>query len=244
MPGRVITASLTQAQLEQAGTALGRIHAAFAGLPASNGPAPQVTRWRTIDVDGLSAAISKLLAVIDQRAARGETAAFDTEAARTLAERRGMLGRIPGLLGELPELTAQVLHGDYSPVNLLFDGGRLSAVLDFRPPDPFLVAYDLGRMAFYPSIVVSDPQWMNAARTLITAYQDARRVAAADIRACARVALLQLLGSLYGVRQHYLKPGLFQDDLDEFWLLRHRAAGILLRHLADTDALAAAPARR
>ncbi|MDQ2877239.1 MAG: hypothetical protein M3Y33_21485 [Actinomycetota bacterium] len=73
-------------------------------------------------------------------------------------------------------------------------------------------------------------------------------VTAADIRACARVALPQLLGSLYGVKQHYLKPGLFQDDLDEFWLLRHRAAGILLSRLADTDALlhalTAAPARR
>jgi len=234
--------------LSSAGTALGRIHAAFAGLPASNGPAPQVTRWRTIDVDGLSAAISKLLAVIDQRAACSETAAFDTEAARTLAERRGMLGRIPALLGELPELTAQVLHGDHSPVNLLFDGGRLSAVLDFRPPDPFLVAYDLGRMAFYPSIVVSDPQWMNAARTLITRLPGRQACRGGRHPGLRRVALLELLGSLYGVRQHYPKPGLFQDDLDEFWLLRHRAAGILLRHLADTDALlhalAAAPARR
>jgi hypothetical protein len=38
---------------------------------------------------------------------------------------------------------------------------------------------------------------MTAAATLITAYQYAKPgFAAADIRACARVALLQLLGSL------------------------------------------------
>jgi Ser/Thr protein kinase RdoA (MazF antagonist) len=159
-----------------------------------------------------------------------------------------VIDKIPGLLAELPELTAQILHGDYSPVNLLFDGEQLSAVLDFRPPDPFLIAYDLGRMAFYPNTVVYDPGWMGAARTLITAYQEANPgVAAADIRSCARVALVQLLGSLYGVKQHYLKPGLFQDDLDEFWLLRHRAAGILLDSLAGIDALlqalAATPTR-
>ena len=153
------------------------------------------------------------------------------------------------MLAGLPELTAQVLHGDYSPVNLLFDGERLSAVLDFRPPDPFLVSYDLGRVAFYPNTVTSDPAWMTAAQTMITAYQQANPgVAPADIRACAQVALLQLLGSLYGVKQHYLEPGLFQDDLDEFWLLRHRAVGILLSNLADTDALladlAATPTRR
>jgi hypothetical protein len=34
-----------------------------------------------------------------------------------------------------------------------------------------------------------------------------------------------------------LKPGLFQDALDEFWLLRHRAVHVLLDHQADTDAL-------
>jgi aminoglycoside phosphotransferase (APT) family kinase protein len=238
MPGRVVTGELTAAQHDQAGAALGRIHAALAELPVSKGPAPQVREWRAVEVDELSANIGRLLAAIAQRAAGGESDAFDAEAARVLAERRGVIDRIPRLLAELPELTAQVLHGDYSPVNLLFDGEPLAAVLDFRPPDPFLISYDLGRMAFYPSTVVGDPEWLSAARTLITAYQRANpRVAVADIRACARVALLQLLGSLYGVKQHYLKPGLFQDDLDAFWLLRHRAAGILLSSLAETDAL-------
>ncbi|GGO07806.1 hypothetical protein GCM10010116_15730 [Microbispora rosea subsp. aerata] len=150
-----------------------------------------------------------------------------------------MLPRIPELLADLSRgLTTQVLHGDFSPVNLLFTGDALSAVLDFRPPEPFLLSYDLGRMAFYPNTVTGDPHWQDAARTFVTAYRAANpAVPAADIRACGRVALLQLLGSLYGVKQHYLKPGLFQDDLDEFWLMRHRAADIMLRHLPETDAL-------
>lgn len=249
MPGEVVTSGLTAAQHEQAGAALGRVHAVFARLPASAGPAPQVGEWRNVDLGKLSADISRLRAIISRRADSGEAGAFDDLAARTLAERREVIDRIPELLAALPELTAQVLHGDYSPVNLLFDDGRLSAVLDFRPPDPFLISYDLGRMAFYPNTVTGDPGWISAAAALISAYREANpQVPAQDITACARVALLQLMGSLYGVKQHYLKPGLFQDDLDEFWLLRHRAAGILLSHLTETDALlrdlSAAPVRR
>lgn len=62
---------------------------------------------------------------------------------------------------------------------------------------------------------------------------------AADAGGCGRVALLQLLGSLYGVKQHYPEPGLLQDDLDAFWLLRHRAARALLDHLNETDSMLA-----
>lgn len=238
MPGTVITDGLTPGQLEQAGGALGRIHAAFARLPASSGPAPQVDEWRDIDIAGLEATISKLQSIICDRFAAGESDEFDAAAKESLTERQAMISRVPGLLAALPQLTAQVLHGDYSPVNLLFERDTLSAVIDFRPPDPFLIAYDLGRMAFYPNTVVGDAGWLDSARTLITAYLDTNPgIAADDILWCARVALIQLLGSLYGVKQHYLKPGLFQDRLDDFWFLRHRAAGTLLGHLSETDDL-------
>lgn len=238
MPGRVVT-DMNTAQYEQAGHTLGRIHALFADLPASAGPSPEAEKWRAIDSGELASTIDELLGIIAKRAADGLTDAFDVDAERTLTERRAMLPRIPELLADLSRgLTTQVLHGDFSPVNLLFTGDALSAVLDFRPPEPFLLSYDLGRMAFYPNTVTGDPHWQDAARTFVTAYRAANpAVPAADIRACGRVALLQLLGSLYGVKQHYLKPGLFQDDLDEFWLMRHRAADIMLRHLPETDAL-------
>lgn len=230
---------LTARQSEQAGAALGRIHAAFAQLPASSGLAPQTTAWRQdMDVPGLRATIGQLRAIIARRCAEGQATEFDLMADQTLAERDRALDRIPGLLASLPDLTSQVLHGDFAPVNLLFDHGRLTAVLDFRPPDPFLLAYDLGRVAFFPTTITRGPSWPDAARALVAAYTDANpAVPAADIRACARVALLQLMSSLYGVKQHYLKPGLIQDDLDRFWLQRHTAAAILLDRLAETDDL-------
>ncbi|NVI87511.1 phosphotransferase enzyme family protein [Actinomadura sp. BRA 177] len=240
MPGRVVT-TLNTGQCARAGDVLGRIHAAFAPLPESAMPSTEADTWFRVDPARLASTVDSLMDVITERIKAGTADAFDVHASQTLNERRTMLDRIPGLISELPpSLTTQVLHGDYSPVNLLYAGDDLTAVLDFRPPSPFLVAYDLGRMAFYPNTVACDPDWMESARTLIRAYQAANpAVADADILACGRVALLQLLGSLYGVKQHYLKPGLFQDDLDEFWTLRHRTAAALLDHLEEVDQLLA-----
>lgn len=239
MPGRVVT-DLTPTRTAQAGHALGRIHALFAALPASTGPAPHADDWLRADPARLQASIDQLLEVITDRTRAGIADDFDARAQQTLPERRAMLDRFPELLADLRGrgLTTQVLHSDFSPVNLLFAGDHLTAVLDFRPPEPFLLAYDLGRMAFYPNTVTGDPDWMQFARTFIRAYRQANpAVAAGDVLACGRVALVQLLGSLYGVKQHYLRPGLFQDDLDAFWMLRHRTVAILLDHLADVDAL-------
>jgi homoserine kinase type II len=238
MPGAVVTTALTAGQARGAGAALGRIHTTFATLPASAAPSAQARDWLAIDVTELAATIDHLTDIAEARLATGPADPFDALAVRTLAERRNALGEIPRLLADLPTLTTQVLHGDYSPVNLLFDDARLSAVIDFRPPDPFFLAYELGRVAFYPTTVATTTDWLTAAHTLIEGYLEANpEAAAADIRACARVALLQLLTSLYGVKQHYLKPGLFQDALDEFWLHRHQAARILLDYQAATDAL-------
>lgn len=238
MAGTVVTAEISAAQARGAGATLGRIHSTFATLPASAGSSPKAHSWLGMDPTDLAATIDRLSDLAKARAAAGTMDPFDAQALRTLAERRESLDEIPRLVKDLPKLTTQVLHGDYSPVNLLFDGDRLSAVIDFRPPDPFFIAYEVGRVAFYPNTVATTTDWLTTARTLIDAYLQANpTVAADDIRACARVALLQLLRSLYGVMQHYLKPGLFQDALDEFWLMRHRAVRILLDHQDDTDAL-------
>ena len=74
MPGSPGRDGLTAGQAEQAGSALGRIHAAFARLPASSGPAPQAARWREdMDAPGLRATIGQLRAIIARRAADGSS---------------------------------------------------------------------------------------------------------------------------------------------------------------------------
>ena len=221
---------------DQAGQVLGRIHSAFADLPVSAADRDaSLAGWRTADVPALTTTIDLLL---DSIKAHTEPDTFDTIAAATLAERRTMLTHLPTLTAQVDEqLTVQVSHGDYSPVNLLHTpAGELAAVLDFGPPRPDLLAYDLGRMAFYPHTVTGREEWMALAATFITAYLDVRpRTRAVDVRSCGLIALLQLVRSLYGVQQHYLAPGLDQASLDDFWVLRHRTARILWERLPEIE---------
>ncbi|MGV9836526.1 phosphotransferase enzyme family protein [Nocardia niigatensis] len=231
--GQVVESGFSEAQLEAAGAALGTIHRTFAPLPESSGPAPQVDSWLAFDSQEMTATTDQLLAIVT---ARSDPDDFDAQAERTLRERRAQIGRIPELLAGLPRLTAQVLHGDYSAVNLMFHGDQLAAVVDFRPPDPFLVAYELGRIAYDPRTVMLNPDWRKAARILITAYLEHNPgTEQCDIAFSARAALIQLLTSLYGVKNHYLKSGLLQANLDAFWLLRHSAATTLLADLPSVE---------
>jgi Phosphotransferase enzyme family len=223
--GRVIQTGLTTAQAGAAGAALGTIHRTFAALPGSRGPAPAAASWLAFDADRFTATVGRLLAIIEAKAGPDE---FDEAARQTLRERRAQARLIPALIGDLAPLTAQVLHGDYSAVNLMFRDDQLAAVVDFGPPDPFLAACELGRIAYDPRTVTLARDWQADASRLVLAYQrEHPHAAPADIAFSARAALIQLLTSLYGVKSHYLKPGLPQDGLDAFWLLRHRTAGAL-----------------
>ncbi|RBM21191.1 phosphotransferase enzyme family protein [Streptomyces sp. PT12] len=234
MPGHTVETGLNRAQQTAAGRALGRIHAAFAPHPASDRPSAKARKWLTPDLAKRRATIERLLAIIGERDERGERDAFDERAAVTLTERRAQLDRLNGL--HLPSLHTQALHGDYSVKNLHFEGDSLTAVVDFGPPEPFLAAWELGRIAFDVRSVVHDPDWIATGTTLVSAYlEENPRLPAADVTSCARVALIQLLTSLYGVKEHYLAPGLHQDDLDLFWLQRHEAATRLLGSLAEAE---------
>jgi hypothetical protein len=118
----------------------------------------------------VSAAVDRLRELVGARLAGGQGDGFDRLGADTLDERAGQLARLSGLRSELPRLGWQVLHGDYTLANLLFGGERLSAVLDFRPPEPFLVAYELGRIAFNPDSIATDRGWLGGARAVLRGY--------------------------------------------------------------------------
>lgn len=233
VPGNTVDTGLSSQQQTAAGKVLGRIHRAFASHPVNALSSPRLEQWHNPDLAKINATIDHLLKVLDKRTTHDS---FDKKAEETLVERRTMLRHVSGLLDGLPPLACQVLHGDYSAVNLLFDGDELTAVVDFRPPEPFLTGYELGRIAFDPRTVVFNDNWIASGVDLITAYlEENPNLAVADIQACARIALIQLIVSLYGVKQHYLTPGLLQNDLDAFWLLRHRAAQRLLGSLDEVE---------
>jgi Ser/Thr protein kinase RdoA (MazF antagonist) len=212
MPGAVVTTDLTAGQARGAGATLGRIYATFATLPASAGPAPQAQRWLSVDLADLAATIDRLADIAEARVAAGSADPFDAQATRTLAERRDSIDEIPRLIGDLPKLTTQVLHGDYSPVNLLFDGDRLSAVIDFRLPDPFFIAYEVGRVAFYPNTVATTTDWLTTARTLIEAYVQANpTVADVRMRSAPVLCAVRPRPAVRAVRASSVPVGVFND---------------------------------
>ena len=112
----------------------------------------------------------------------------------------------------------------------------LAAVLDFRPPDPFLIAYEIGRVALYPQTVVLADDWLPSACGLLTAYQEEQTaVEPNDLVYSARIWLIHLMRSLYGVKEHYLEPVRLQADLDVFWIQHDASARILYDRLAEIE---------
>lgn len=236
VPGQTADCGFAPVQQTMVGRTLGRIHKAFAHHRLSSTASPWVEEWFSADPRETEARVDSLLAVI---AGRGSQHEFDVIARSTLTERRSMLTQVPDLLAGLPrDLSTQVLHGDYTAPNLLFDEQGLAAVIDFRPPVPYMLAFELGRIAFDPRTVVFKDGWIDSAAQLITAYlSENPGIARQDVLACVRVILVQMLRSLYGIEQHYLNPTPRQEDLDQFWELRHQAAVLLLENLDKVEAM-------
>jgi Ser/Thr protein kinase RdoA (MazF antagonist) len=236
-PGTAREHGLNPAEAAEAGTALGRVHRAFAPLP---GYFPDLAaRWLELDPAAVAGRVDRLLATVEERRRAGSSDPFDAVAERTLTERREQVGRLEAVRRGLPALTRQILHGDYAPPNLLYQEGRLLAVLDFGPAATYLPAWEQGRIAFDPRTVAGEG-WLESARALVEAYlAEEPEVSPGDVAGCCRVALIQLLRSLFGVREHYLGTALLPDDLDRFWVARQRAAGILLEHLDEAEAMLA-----
>ena len=224
------------AQQTVVGRTLGRIHAVFAHHRLSRTASPWIQEWYTPDLGSVRERAGKLLALIEDcdRCDR-----FDMLAHATLTERLGMLAQVPDLMAGVPrDLRTQVLHGDFTAPNLLFSGDDLAAVIDFRPPVPYMLAFELGRIAFDPRSVALDERWIDSAARLISAYLEQNPgMARQDVLACGRVILIQMLRSLYGVEQHYLDPDPDQQGLDHFWELRHQAAVRLLENLGEVEAM-------
>jgi homoserine kinase type II len=217
---------LSIAQMADAGTELARIHRAFADLAATL--PPRSPAWLEPDVEAKRAQLDHYRALIEARVPRDE---FDDATLALLPRHRALLANVPRLIDELAGARAQVLHGDYSIQNVLFDrDGRLAAVVDFGPPESFLIAYELGRIAFPPDHVVR-AGWFERGHALLVAYRDAYPGRELDVR-CAPIAwLVHLMRSVYGLEQHYGTRVEFQDQLDRYWLARARATEILFDQL-------------
>lgn len=223
--------ALTLAQMEQAGAVLGRIHRLCQAL--GPGLEPETPRWLRLDVRKKDEELASLERLIRSRPERTR---FDETALELISRRRSQLQHLPSILAVAASLDSQVLHGDYSAMNLLFDDASLRAVIDFQPPHPFLAAYEAGRIAFHPESMMR-AGWRERGLALLRAYAAAFPTRRDNLVWCADVWLGQLLRSNYGLKQHYLAPAERQDELDDFFIMRAHAATMLL---SERDTLRAA----
>ena len=218
--------ALSCAEMAQAGQTLGRLHTCLRGRSGLRDTAGE---WLALDVHRKRAAFERYLSTIERRE---EQDAFDRRTAPLLHRRLELLPRAAALLGELPPLARQVVHGDYSLCNVLFRNGELAAVVDFRPPERFLPAFEIGRAALPPETMTAGPGWLDKALAFVEAYCRANPdIGRSDVRLAPHVWAVQLVRSEYGVRQHYFAPLDRQADLDRFWFQRCETADVLLDNL-------------
>lgn len=207
-----------------AGVMLGKIHAAFRDYAPRRTTTP---RWLEFDVESKRRKFTRYLERIHQRP---NLDAFDRSSLPLIQERLSQLHHGPALARRLVGLNSQVVHGDYSRLNILFEGQTLRAVIDFGPPESFLRSYELGRIAFPPEHFDTE-DWLARALALIRAYATTHDIPRADLLRAADAWLLQLLRSTYGLEQHYEEPHDLQAALDIHWFERARACTVMLGQL-------------
>ena len=163
--------SLALEQMAQAGRVLGDMHRHFSTIE-SRLPS-DTSRWLRFDAADKLSEIDHYIQIIRRKS---EPDSFDRETLPLLIERKQLVREVPKILQALPTLTTQVIHNDYGLPNVMFRDNRVSAVVDFQPPRPFLIAYEVGRIAFGPENFTSSG-WIEKASVLIRAYCRAHRVA-------------------------------------------------------------------
>ena len=185
--------------------------------------------WFVLNPQKKRTAFERYFPVIERRR---QPDIFDRRTMELLHRRLELLPQATALLGSLPPLARQVVHGDYSVANVLFRDGELVAVVDFRPPELFLPAFEIGRAALNPETMTAGPGWLDKAVAFVQAYCRANpAIGGSDVRFAPHVWAIQLIRSDYGLRQHYFDPVGRQDDLDRFWFQRCETADLLLDQL-------------
>lgn len=231
VPGNERIDKFSVEMMTVAGLNLADTHLALSSYPTPGDD--ETDEWLDTDVTEITETVDEILAEIDKLERPGT---FDTTSLHLLQDRKSQLASYGELIKPLRSLTRNVIHGDYGQKNLIVDHDKHLWVIDFGSADIFLPAYELGRAAFPPENFDHD-DWLIRGLSLIKSYASREVLPRQDLIYSARAWLVQLLQSVYGVKQHYLKPHELQEDLDLFWLRRGKATATLfesLKHVEDS----------
>ncbi|MFE9121377.1 phosphotransferase enzyme family protein [Streptomyces sp. NPDC007172] len=211
------------------GTAMGRLHnrlaAHSAGVPTLE-PGAAVC-----DVAASRDRFERLVHAYQHMPRLGE---FETWALQAARERLAILGGVERALAVLPQLTFQVLHGDMAGPNILFQDDEVAAIVDFRPPAPGYLAWEIARLGCDPKSVLdsSAESWLTGYTDLTLAYRDANPKASADdLVSSLRVGCAAMLCSAFPLSVPVERPHILDAATEAYGRVRHEAALMLLDRL-------------
>jgi Ser/Thr protein kinase RdoA (MazF antagonist) len=219
---------LRGARWSAVGTVLGRLHRRLAGHPAATPTKQPATRLRD-----LNQARTHFEWLIAQYQARAELNEFEAWALQALQHRRALLPAIAGMLEALPELTTQIVHGDLASPNLLLRGDEVAAIIDFQPPRPRFVSWEIARIACDPRTVMLGDEWRVRLPDLLTSYRgEYPSIGLDDLASTVAIGCAYTVSSSYPLAEPIRKHGEVDPTLQAYARARHDAA---LRMLAELD---------
>ncbi|MFF8868181.1 phosphotransferase enzyme family protein [Streptomyces sp. NPDC015139] len=229
-PGRVAAGAMTIPLAEHIGLVIGRMHRVLAAYPLPK--RVQQSRWRTGAVEDALAQCDTVMATAIQQEHDGLG-----QLKVDLERRREDLHHVNWLRERLPNVLAeQALHADLSRTNLIVLADAVTGVIDFRCATG-TPAWELGRAAFDPRTVANSPNWIACALVMVDAYRaENPSLPVAEVRSCARVALLYMLFSFYGATTaEYDLPQEAEADLKQHWSERQATIRRLLGYIDDLE---------
>lgn len=223
--GETAEGGITGARWPAVGTALGRLHRHLSEHPAAKPALRPAAELR--DVVRARRNFDELIARFQARAELSPFEAWACEAAR---ERRALLERAGAILAGLPALTTQVLHGDLASPNLMLRGDAVAAVIDFQPPRPGFVAWEIARIGCDPRTVILGDQWIDGLAVLLDAYRAEHPAARPDdLLSAVAAGCAHTLGSTFPLAE----PAPIPASLELYARARHQAALTMLDRLPE-----------
>lgn len=225
--------NVTGARWAAVGTVVGHLHRRLAEHPAAS----PVLRPGSAVCDVGKARIRFERLVAEYRS-KPQLTAFETWALEAARERQPLLEQVDQMLTRLPDLTVQVLHGDLASPNVLLDGDEVAAIVDFQPPRPRYLSWEIARIGCDPKGVLaqSPDTWLAGLVQLALAYRATNpKTPVEDIVSTVRVGCAAMLTSTYPLSAPIEEPSTVDAALESYGRSRHAAALVLLERLDETE---------
>ncbi|MFJ5071559.1 phosphotransferase enzyme family protein [Kitasatospora sp. NPDC088556] len=226
--------TLTGARWAAVGAAMGRLHGRLATHPAA---APAMEPGAAVcDVATARHRFERLILAYQHRPRLGE---FEAWALQAVRERHAILEHVESILTALPPLTVQVMHGDLAGPNVLLRNDDVAALVDFGPPTPGYLAWEIMRLGCDPKSFQSNgvERWLTGYADLALAYRDANPTAPEDdLLSSLRVGCAAMLCSTFPLSAPVERPHLVDAALESYARARHEAALTLLEQLPVLEA--------